>query len=683
MSGLSRGLRHAPLRELDRQAIPCHRSKIETPKGGSQRVFSGLDGRAWPFPRRSAAQIRVRIRPGDDYDGPAAKLKSKAEWKRWRLAAIASAREPRPPISPLQERIDWLGQVCELTPPQQNILGLLARIARVPQVRNLVGAINKENYDSEQFDFRELRPILGPRFKQGGLSENGLLSRFGLIEKDDDDDFQITELVGSVLSRKRLAAPQIRALLLGKPAVASLGWDDFAHLGELRDLAERMVAPRGADIPNAANILIYGPPGTGKSEFVKTLAARLGFSAHFVGEHNGKDAEPERRERIAALMITNALGATDGKIIVAVDEADDLFAGVDEENAATRHGSKVFMNRLVERAPGPTIWIVNDIDRLGPAVVRRMNLVMRFPKPSLAVRKRMIARISDRAEFSLNADETAKLARLPAAPALIENAIRSAARTGGSGKEAQQILECGLQAMGSRESAAIPTLLTFDPTLSSAEVNLAELAERVRAAPTKALSFCLSGPSGTGKSAYARHLAEKLEMEALDNRYSDLISSYLGDSEKAIARAFEAAADMRAFLILDEADSLLRDRAAARYSWEITQVNEMLTQMERHPYPFACTTNAPDLLDLATARRFLFKVRFLSMTGDQIATAFRRAFGRECPEFVVGLENLTPGDFSLICRKAEAFGECNAIRLGRWLEEEAMAKPDGQRRIGF
>ena len=42
---------------------------------------------------------------------------------------------------------------------------------------------------------------------------------------------------------------------------------------------------------------------------------------------------------------------------------------------------------------------------------------------------------------------------------------------------------------------------------------------------------------------------------------------------------------MRAFLILDEADFLLRDRAAARHSWEITQVNEMLTQMERHPMP--------------------------------------------------------------------------------------------------
>jgi hypothetical protein len=62
----------------------------------------------------------------------------------------------------------------------------------------------------------------------------------------------------------------------------------------------------------------------------------------------------------------------------------------------------------------------------------------------------------------------------------------------------------------------------------------------------------------------------------------------------------------------------------------------MLTQMERHPYPFACTTNAPELLDPATARRFLFKVRFLPMTSDQIAAAFHRAFGMTCPEITDG-----------------------------------------------
>jgi transitional endoplasmic reticulum ATPase len=104
--------------------------------------------------------------------------------------------------------------------------------------------------------------------------------------------------------------------------------------------------------------------------------------------------------------------------------------------------------------------------------------------------------------------------------------------------------------MGKREATAMPTLVAFDPTLSSADVNLAELAERVRAAPTKALSFCLSGSPGTGNSAYARHLAEKLEMEPLDKRYSDLISSYLGDSEKAIARGREAGATTEDWILM-------------------------------------------------------------------------------------------------------------------------------------
>jgi hypothetical protein len=111
--------------------------------------------------------------PADEFDGPASKLKFKVEWKRWRTAAIASADEPRPPISPLQERIDWLGQVCELSPAQRSVLGLLARIARIARVqhvRNLVGALNRQEYGSDPFDFRELRPILDARVKRGDFS---------------------------------------------------------------------------------------------------------------------------------------------------------------------------------------------------------------------------------------------------------------------------------------------------------------------------------------------------------------------------------------------------------------------------------------------------------------------------------------------------------------------------------
>jgi transitional endoplasmic reticulum ATPase len=425
-------------------------------------------------------------------------------------------------------------------------------------------------------------------------------------------------------------------------------------------------------------------PGTGKTEFAKTLGARVGFSVQFCGETGEESAEPNRRERIGALLIANAVGAVARGTIVVVDEADDLLTGFDDDDAPSRRGSKVFMNRLVERAGTPTIWITNDVDRLGAAIIRRMNLALRFAKPSLSVRKTMVARIAECADFRLNETALLELARTPAAPALIENAIRSAAHIRGSANDARAILWSALRALSRRDVPTESASMGFDPSLSSADVDLARLADQVARSSSRALSFCLSGPPGAGKSAYARHLAERLDLDVLEKRFSDLSSMWLGESEKTIAAAFEEAADLRAFLIIDEADSLLRDRLAAHHSWEITQVNEMLTQMERHPYPYACTTNAPQLLDVAAARRFLFKVRFLPMTADQIAKAFRRSFGADPPGFVLKLGGLTPADFAIVARKASVLGERDPSILTQWLETEAQAKPDaGRRRIGF
>ena len=95
-------------------------------------------------------------------------------------------------------------------------------------------------------------------------------------------------------------------------------------------------------------------------------------------------------------------------------------------------------------------------------------------------------------------------------------------------------------------------------------------------------------------------------------------------SEQAIAAAFEEAADLGAFLILDEADSLLRDRGAARHSWEITQVNEMLTWMERHPFPFACTTNAPECSTRRRPGAFCSRCGFYRWTKVKLPQRFLR-----------------------------------------------------------
>jgi len=95
----------------------------------------------------------------------------------------------------------------------------------------------------------------------------------------------------------------------------------------------------------------------------------------------------------------------------------------------------------------------------------------------------------------------------------------------------------------------------------------------------------------------------------VSKRASDLLNAHVGDSEKAIARAFEEARDEGALLILDEVDSLLSDRRLAVRSWEVSQVNELLVQLEAHTLPVVATTNFMERLDPACLRRFTFKIR--------------------------------------------------------------------------
>ena len=91
-------------------------------------------------------------------------------------------------------------------------------------------------------------------------------------------------------------------------------------------------------------------------------------------------------------------------------------------------------------------------------------------------------------------------------------------------------------------------------------------------------------------------------------RASDLFSHWVGETEARIADAFAEARERGAVLLFDEAHLLLSDRAEAERSWEVSQVNELLTWMHNHPLPFVAATNFPRRLDPAALRRFVFKL---------------------------------------------------------------------------
>ena len=177
----------------------------------------------------------------------------------------------------------------------------------------------------------------------------------------------------------------------------------------------------------------------------------------------------------------------------------------------------------------------------------------------------------------------------------------------------------------------------------------------------------------------------------MTKRASDLIDMYVGETEKNIAGAFwEAEAD-GAMLLIDEVDGFLQDRRKAKRNWEVTAVNEMLTQMEAYPGLFIASTNLMEGLDQASLRRFDEKIKFDFLGPEQAWDLFKShcaSLGLALPRkglksMVQQVSNLTPGDFAALARRHNFHPITSARALLQALEHECGLKESKGRRIGF
>ncbi|MFL6843527.1 MAG: ATP-binding protein, partial [Allosphingosinicella sp.] len=260
-----------------------------------------------------------------------------------------------------------------------------------------------------------------------------------------------------------------------------------------------------------------------------------------------------------------------------------------------------------------------------------------------------------------------------------------AALAGGGGADAEaagRSLILGLR--GARTLPSLPGGGPLDLSLYEADREIAPLVERL-AAPGAASDFSLllTGPPGTGKTALAAHLAERLDRPLTVKRASDLLSKWLGETEANIAEAFAEARETGAVLLFDEADSLLLDRSDAQRSWEITQVNELLTWMDAHPLPFVAATNFARRLDPAALRRFVFKIELRAMSPEAAERAWACFFGGTPPARLAQVSGLTPGDFAVVKRQLRYIREPSSGQILALLEAEAKAKPERVAKIGF
>ncbi len=368
--------------------------------------------------------------------------------------------------------------------------------------------------------------------------------------------------------------------------------------------------------PEGLTFLFRGDPGTGKSMTAEAIASALGMNILRV---NFSEVRAERVSNMVTFFVSRAERT---RSLLLFEECENIF-----RTNLFRGTSDGWAKVLFEKFRGVAVFTTNFDLEFG--MVRRMNYVHEFEPESPELRQRILAQ-----EIKHRAGEEGRQALLEQKDLL--NLVTAHQVPGGyfqsilklasaRSPEGQLNLEALEHAFSQKaKSMKTPKNGIESPKISLADVvmrpsqrelvrRIIELAQSNRSAHPllpKCVSAIFHGPPGTGKTLAAEAIAHELGKRIYKATAADLLSMYVGESEKAIRRLFNKATEEGFLLFIDEAEGLFRDRSAAFRSWELTQVNELLRQFDEFEGVVLLASNHKDAMDPAFARRIQFHVEF-------------------------------------------------------------------------
>jgi ATPase family associated with various cellular activities (AAA)/Winged helix domain, variant len=157
------------------------------------------------------------------------------------------------------------------------------------------------------------------------------------------------------------------------------------------------------------------------------------------------------------------------------------------------------------------------------------------------------------------------------------------------------------------------------------------------------ISALFSGASGTGKTLAAEIMANELSLDLYRIDLSQVVSKYIGETEKNLRRVFDAAETAGAVLLFDEADALFGKRSEVKDShdrYANIEVSYLLQRMEAYRGLAILTTNMKQALDPAFMRRIRFVVQFPFPDYAERAEIWKRVFPQSTPTAALDVARL-------------------------------------------
>ena len=558
-------------------------------------------------PAASARLGRVAIRPSKTSEKAAAEV----------AAALAGAD-----AVPDRSRLALLTERFALPAAEAELAAVAVAYAIDADTRELIHALAGRRRPALYLDLAaELAPPLADVAALAAATHaRAALRDAGLIHITDDGAgahaVAARRLIDWILGDERLPAPL--------DDVATLGPGDPVWMAPaLAATAAELAARVGAE-PVA--VLVQGPRGAGRRAFAATLAGHLGrpLLAADLGELLAAEGKPDRR---TGALVRGFLA--EARLIGAVpylSGAEALAGDRDVERGAIA---------ALRRAPSPLVLATGGRGAATLPLGRPFHLV-RMPRVDLDDRERAWAHALTAVGAAVEPADGAELAgRYVIGPGAIaevaHEAARFAAARGGAVDRATledavgRRLSVRLGAFGTviNRKARFEEMVLPDEVVEVLRDMIAMVRQRSQILErwgyqrhlgiARGVSALFSGEPGTGKTMAASVVASELGLELIRIDLAQVVSKWVGETEKNLARIFDEAQDANAALLFDEADALFGKRTEVRSAqdrYANLEVNYILQRMESFDGVSILTTNFESSIDQALQRRLNFRLRF-------------------------------------------------------------------------